>query len=287
MLLSLLLLCAAAPATQPVMKTRRAYHIGNSVTDTLNYKGLRQLAAERGDNYIYGRHVIPGTPLVGMWDNQKQGFTEPRYGPSIHALENFQWDVLTLQPFDRLLEGDRESDFETCSRFIETALKTSPDVQVYIYQRWPKRPIIGKPKYDGTDKCERIDYLTLWNQKYTGQWGTTIETRDYFDQLVTKLNAALGDRLRHPVRVIPVGEVMARFQEAIRDGKVGAMTSINDLYVDNVHLNSTGQYLVGLTFYATMFDADVRAAGIRGYPGVDPVVAKVIQDCVMQVREQQ
>jgi hypothetical protein len=281
--LCLLFLAAAAPATAPGGRTLRVYHIGNSVTDTINYRGLKQLAAANGDTYLHGRHIMPGTPLFGLWDNQDQGFTEKPFGASLHALRNFEWDVLTLQPFDRLLEGDRESDFESCSRFIDAALGTNAELQVYIYQRWPKRPIIGTPKYDGTDQCERIDYLAQWNRTYTGKWDGTFETRDYFSRLVERLNESYGRRLRHPVRLIPVGEVMARFEQAIREGKTSAITSINDLYTDNVHLNATGQYLVGLTFYATLFGADVHGLAARGYDGIDPNVARVIQGCVMDV----
>lgn len=285
LLLGCLLLCGLAPATAPARKTLRVYHVGNSVTDSINYKALAFLAAEQGNQYVYGRHTIPGAPMVGMWDDQKHGFTEPRTGPSQQALKNFEWDAITLQPFDRLLEGDRECDFETASRFIELALAKSPNVQVYIYQRWPKRAIIGKPKWDGTDKCEPIDYLARWNAPYTGKWDNSNETRDYFDQLVTKLNAAFGDRLKHPVKLVPVGEVMAELEQALRDGNVQGMASVNDLYTDHVHLNQTGQLLLGLTFYATLFDADVRSLKALAYKGVDPKVADLIRDCVVKVRE--
>jgi hypothetical protein len=278
-----LLACAIAPTTSTARKTLRVYHIGNSVTDTINYKGLKALAAQQGDEYIFGRHMMPGTPLVGLWDNQDKGFTEQPFGASIHALKAFDWDVITLQPYDRLLEGDRESEFESCSRFIEIALARNPGLQIYIYQRWPKRPIIGKPKYDGTDKCERIDYAARWKQAYSGKWGNTIETHDFFEKLTGRLNSAFGERLRHPVRVIPVGDVMAKFDEAIIRGETSAITSVNDIYVDNVHLNETGQYLVGLTFYATMFDADVSEIGTQGYQGIDPNVASVIRKCVTEV----
>lgn len=282
MLLPLLVGLAGA-TTQPAGKSLRVYHIGNSVTDTIGYKALQALAAKRGDQYIYGRHIMPGTPLVGLWDNQDKGFCEAQFGRSRAALTGHEWDVLTLQPFDRLLEGDRESDFETCSRFIDVALAKSPGLQVYIYQRWPKRAIVGKPKYDGTDKCEPIDYPARWGQTYSGGWDNTIETHDYFARLVAKLNASYEGKLSHPVRVVPVGDVMAKFDEAIRQGRVAGVASINDLYVDNVHLNDVGHYLVGLTFYATMFDADVTGLEARGYGKVDAATARVVAECVMAV----
>ena len=282
-LLWVYLLFVAAPATAPSGKTLRVYHIGNSVTDTIHYAGLQQLAAANGDTYLFGRHMMPGTPLFGLWDNQDKGFTEQPYGASVNALKNFEWDVITLQPYDRLLEGDRESDFETCSRFVHLALQKSPDVQGYIYQHWPKRPIIGKPRYDGTDRCEQIDYLALWEGKYSGGWGNTIETRDYFDRLVAKLNATFGERLRRPIKVVPVGEVMAELERAIRGGGVEGLKSINDLYADNVHLNAAGRYLVGLTFYATMFGRGVSDAEPIGYADVDPALAVAIRQAVARV----
>lgn len=279
----LLALCCFVPATAPSAKTLRVYHIGNSVTDSIRYDGLKSLAASRGDTYVFGRHMMPGTPLFGLWDNQDKGFTQPPYGASVHALENYPWDVITLQPFDRLLEGNRESEFESCARFIDVALRKSPDVQIFIYQRWPKRDIIGKPKYDGTDKCAPIDYAAKWNRPYTGKWDGTYETHDFFDRLAEKLNAAYDGRLKHPVRLVRVGDVLAKFDEAIQRGDTSAITSINDLYLDSIHLNETGKYLVGLTFYATMFDADVTGIGTQGYGTIAPNVAETIQRCVMGV----
>lgn len=278
----LMILCCAAPATAPAGKTLRVYHIGNSVTDTIRYESLKTLAATRGDTYVYGRHMMPGTPLYGLWDNQDKGFTQKPFGPSIAALSNNEWDIITLQPFDRLLEGDRQSEFESCSRFIDVALQKSPNVQVFLYQRWPKREIIGKPKYDGTDRCVPIDYRAKWERPYTGKWDGTYETRDFFDKLAARLNQAYQGRIK-PVRLVRVGDVMAKFDEAIRRGDISAMTSINDLYADNIHLNDTGRYLVGLTFYATMFDVDVRGIGTDGYGTIAPNVAQTIQDCVMNV----
>ncbi len=115
--IALVLLCGLAPATAPTGRTLRVYHIGNSVTDSIRYESFKKLTASRGDTYLFGRHMMPGTPLFGLWDNQEKGFTQKPYGASIHALESFEWDVVTLQPFDRMLEGDRESEFESCSRF--------------------------------------------------------------------------------------------------------------------------------------------------------------------------
>ena len=89
---------AAAPAPSLTV-----YHVGNSVTDTLNYGGLGSLATQAGGGYTYGRHMIPGAPLEWLWRHQDSGFTEAAYGAPNAAFVNHKWDVITLQPFDRQL----------------------------------------------------------------------------------------------------------------------------------------------------------------------------------------
>ena len=61
----------------------------------------------------------------------KDGFQEPPFGLYPKALAEYQWDVLSLQPFDRHIEG-KDGDLTMAKNFIDLALKRSPDVQVYI-----------------------------------------------------------------------------------------------------------------------------------------------------------
>src|SRR5688572_13749096 len=96
----------AEPKPSAPRKTLRVYHIGNSVTDTVRYPALAQLASSRGQDYVYGRHMIPGAPLEWIWDHPTQGFGDRPYGHYPQALREYKWDVLTLQPFDRKLEGN-------------------------------------------------------------------------------------------------------------------------------------------------------------------------------------
>src|SRR6476659_9928345 len=83
----------------------RVYHIGNSVTDAIHYKSLQQMAKANGDAYVYGRHMIPGAPLQFIWDKPQTGFKENPYGYYPTALKDYEWDVITLQPFDRQLDS--------------------------------------------------------------------------------------------------------------------------------------------------------------------------------------
>lgn len=274
---------AASPARAPApgSPTRlRVYHVGNSVTDMVNYKAFQKMVASRGNTYTYGRHMMPGTPLFGLWDNQDKGFTEAPYGASRQALTGYEWDVITLQPFDRLLEGGREHEFETCSRFIDLAIARSPDAQIYVYQRWPKLVAVAG---SSPETYQPFDYSATWKRKYSGNWDTSYETHDFFDRLVAKLNKSFGDRLKKPVKVIPVGDVMAELDQRIKAGEVEGIKKIEELYADTVHLNDAGRYLVGVTFYATLYGDDPKGLPTREYGEVAPAVAKAIQAAAAKV----
>ena len=116
--------------------------------------------------------MIPGAPLQWIWQHPKDGFQEPPFGHYPNALANFQWDVLSLQPFDRHLDG-KDGDLAMAKNFIDLALPKSPDLQVFVYARWPRQ--------------EKDDFDTAWLKKYTGGWDDTNETKDYFERLTLEL----------------------------------------------------------------------------------------------------
>ena len=73
LLTALLLLSLTAGAAE---STLRIYYIGNSVTDTIRYKPLAELAATRGVRLDWGRHMIPGAPLEWLMGHRDEGFRE-------------------------------------------------------------------------------------------------------------------------------------------------------------------------------------------------------------------
>ncbi len=94
-LLTVALLSLIASAEDPA-KTLRVYFIGNSVTDTIRYEPFAKLAASRGHQLIWGRHMIPGAPLQWLWDHPAEGFKQDPFGYPREALTQHTWDVLSL-----------------------------------------------------------------------------------------------------------------------------------------------------------------------------------------------
>ena len=120
-----------APAEE---KPLRVYFVGNSVTDTINYRALAELAQSRGHNHVWGRHMIPGAPLQWIWQHPKDGFQEPPFGHYRNALANFQWDVLSLQPFDRHLDGKENPKRLSGKPYKVTDLKLAEVIQETVWK---------------------------------------------------------------------------------------------------------------------------------------------------------
>jgi hypothetical protein len=261
----------------------RTYFVGNSVTDTIRYDSLARLAKSRGHTLTWGRDMIPGAPLSWLWEHPKDGFQKEPFGLYPGALSDYTWDVLSLQPFDRHLVG-KDGDLAMAGNFIDLALNRSPLVQVYFYSRWPR-------KDKATDGSLVLDYKKKWLRKYTGGWDGTEETRDYFETVVAGLRKAYQGKAK-PVLMVPVGDVLLELHERMKEGKVPGFTDIAELYVDAIHLNNVGSYVVGTTFYATLFRDDPTGTTADPYNEklnpkkdrlIDEELAAAIQNAVWTV----
>jgi hypothetical protein len=248
----------------------RVYHIGNSVTDAINYSALSQLAQSQQHEYIFGRHMIPGAPLQWIWEHRNEGFREEPFGYYPDALSKYEWDVLTLQPFDRHLT-EADGDLAMLKKFIDLALPKSPNLSVYIYSRWPRREADGS-----------LDFQQKWLREYTGQWDGTEETRDYFETVTQELRKAYP-QLQSRILMVPVGDVFLELDRQMKAGKVPGYRNISQVYTDSIHLNNVGSYIVGCTFYATLFQESPQGLTADPYGVKDAQLARIIQDTVWNV----
>src|SRR5437867_190905 len=288
-LINALVTVASASAAPGQGKELRVYHIGNSVTDTIHYKSLQQMARSNGDTYVYGRHMIAGAPLQFIWDKPTTGFKENPYGFYPTALRDYEWDVITLQPFDRQLDSpDGFGDLPHCRKFIDLALQKSPHVQFYVYERWPRRK--EREKNNPSAGYEPFDYEKQWLRQYrAGKWDGSNETRDYFEKVTQALRQAYP-KLEKPVLMVPVGDVLLELDKRMRAGKAPGLEKIDELYVDGIHFNNVGALIVGTTLYSTLFKRDPRGINASAYaPGksekdreIKPELAQAIQEAVWE-----
>ena len=246
----------------------RAYFEGNSLTDGMNPKGLAQLAEARGRKLVFGTQIGPGMSPKSLWE--KDVFTTQPYGFVRKAMAEYPWDVLTLQPFN-----DKTAvEIEYCLKYIELARQKNPDIQVYIYEQWPR---------GGGG-----DFVAQWlaTTKGVGLGDYSRETYESVYNGVCK--AAAG---KNPPLLIPVGEVLHLLNQKIQAGQVPGYDNIYKFYSpDGLHLNNTGWYLAACTFYACLFrESPVGLPVAKAYEPssismapITPELAKIIQETVWE-----
>lgn len=279
----------------------RVYFIGNSVTDTIQYSAFAELAESQNQPIVWGRHMIPGAPLEWIHSHPDSGFMQEPFGHYPKALGEFAWDAVSLQPFDRHLRSGKDSDdrgdhgdVAMIRDFAKRAVQRNPEVQLYIYARWPRITVDGKgldfdkndydPKRPGSgaDLSSADSYASRWNADYTGGWDNTNETRDYFDQLLSEVNSQ-APFLNRPAKIVPVGEVMYELDRKMIAGEVPGYSSVYQLYRDGIHLGELGSYLVACTYYATLTKRSPVGLTTQPYGDLDAAIAEIIQQVAWEV----
>lgn len=248
-------------------RSNRVYFVGNSVTDTVRYDALRQLAESRGHVQPWGRQMIPGAPLEWLWTHPGEGFTQAPYSYPTNAFPNYDWDHISLQPFDRPLS----SDSNYASAFINLSLPRNTNCQFLVYGRWPSQGYF-LPDYDGT-----------WLTNYNGGSGYECVTREYFEQLTRALRSLWSFTLVPPVRLAPVGEVMYQLNQQMKAGQIPGFTNIVDVYADGVHLNDAGAYIVGCTYFAVLYRETPVGLSGAPYNVTDPTYIAAVQSTAWAV----
>ncbi len=281
----------AADATGRVL---RVYYIGNSVTDTIRYKPLADLAAVRGVKIEWGRHMIPGAPLEWLHDHRDDGFREKPYGGWHDALTGFAWDAVSFQPFDRGFTstnkaGEAVGDLDIITAWSKLATEKNPDVRILVYARWPRMRSGGKPfsfdknDYDpakpgnGYDLAKLDPWASCWESGYDSatRKGSN-ESREYFEKLHAAVVANTAF-LKHPAELVRVGHAMAALDAKMKVGEVPGYTTVWQLYKDGIHLNETGSYLVGSVYFAQLVHETPEGLPIAPYGKVDERIAPMLQ----------
>ncbi len=224
----------------------------------MKYSHLEALAESRGYEHIWGRHMVPGAPIRWLWNHPDDGNSRRPFGPCGKALAEYRWDAITLEP-----RNGYESELAAANELIEHTIKKSPDVQFYVFAQWPR---IGRGSFDK-------------------QWLSPVKDiknniRLGFEEFLTDLREAHPD-IKPPL-MIPVGHAFHLLQLKIEAGLVPGMSSIFDGYSDRSHQNYLGEYIVGCTFFATIYGETPVGLPTEPYGEIAPDLARTIQVTVWE-----
>ena len=231
----ILLFIGAAIGVAMYVRVVRMYCVGNSLTCDMQPKGVGSMALTIGVPMIVGEHVKAGTPLNKIWDNPDDFIKYIAVKSFTEMLPNNKWDIVTLQPHRNSTLDQEKAAFK---KFVDLTRKNpkNKDTIFYIYAAWPK--------YNKGD-----NYQEKWNQDLPED-RQSILCKKYFDLLIEEL------RLELPgikIYMIPVGEVLNRIDQEIKNGKLKDVKDICQFYRDSIHASMTaGRYVAGVTTFATV-----------------------------------
>ena len=261
---AIILILALALATAQA-KELRVYMIGNSLTDNVNYDGFKKLAESRGYTHTWGRSMTPGAPIFWHWTHDP-AFTQGPFGAWKKALNEYQWDAITFQPFSTY-----KNELDAATNFIGVIEKTNASAQVFIYAQWMTR--------------DKGDFDVYWTQPGS----TATGTRNYYEQFVIDMRKACPNM--KPFRLIPAGHAMYLLNQKIKAGQVPGFRDIREVYNDGIHLNNVGSYIAGCSFFATIYGecpVGLPAEPYQPQPGhrgtkITPELARIIQETVWEI----
>ncbi len=235
---------AASPMT--VMQV----HSGHSLTDTYTsnpWPGRLILATERirgtrPHDTIFSSN-IPGAPLHWRWNNRNQYGMDAR-----HDIGRFELLVTTEGvPFTASEEYFKSDTLDYLDRWVSHAWQQGnggKGAEVMLYSTWTYWRHSGPPPgYDPEAEIPFRQRLDIDGARW--------------ERMQDHANANRPDGMPL-IYMIPGHRLMMRIYDDIKAGTAPGLTSIGDIFADDIHLNDKGQYAITMLVYAVIYQRNPR-----------------------------
>lgn len=223
--------------------TQKAFYIGHSLSDQIAEMVLSMSESSSGFTFDFAYQTIPGSPLHWNWNHGATYTPNPPYfygyNHPIGGFPNGTFTSLVLtEAVPRTMELIDET-YEYSELFYEYATDYNPDTKVFLYEVWHCL-LSGTPT-----GCDYDVDSNSWRQRLT-------DDLPMWESVVDNLNNTFSPSI--PVCLIPGGQGLARLYDEIELGTVPGLTSIEELFTDNIHLSDQGKYFIACIHFATLFN---------------------------------
>ena len=238
----------ATPPLAIAQTNINAFYIGHSLSDQIPdmVKSLADDAGQIAFDWAY--QSIPGSPLRWNWDRMAADDYEGNpphyygfYDPAGGLAAGYYTDFVMVEAVPRHWGTyGIEETYDYAGRFLDYAQSNNTNIRVFLYEPW-HCILSGTPT--GCD----YDYdSNPWRQRLT-------DDLPMWESAVYHLNTHHAPV--HPVRLIPAGQGLARLYDAIEEGRVPGISSIEDVFGDNIHLTDVGKYYIACIHYSVLLGA--------------------------------
>lgn len=226
-------------------QTPKAFYVGHSLSDQIPdmVQSLSNDHSEVDFSWVY--QSIPGAPLRWQWERlyaQDYYPIDPHYYgfyDETHGLAAGDFDILVLTESVPRYWDIIEDTYQYADSFFNYAMAYNANLRVYLYEDW-HCILSGTPT-----ACDYDIDSNPWRQRLT-------DDLPMWESVVDTLNARYHPDV--PVCLIPAGQGLAALYDSIQIGAMPDISSINDIFSDNIHLNDVGKYYVACIHFAMIHE---------------------------------
>ncbi|MDH3201718.1 MAG: hypothetical protein OEM15_12565 [Myxococcales bacterium] len=240
------------------LETISAYYVGHSLLADIPDIVTHISNQMRSTSFSFRQQNVPGAPLRWHWEQtgpggagtvQSGGFTH-----QIHeavASGDYSHMIVT----DSVPRGGTAAEDETAEylgKIVAAARQARPDVRLFYYETWP-HITSGLPGHDpyNEDTVSPTRHL-LWRERIDADAAM-------WERIVDRVNQENPPGPNgHNVQLIPAGRVLARVVDAVEAGQIQGFDELGDLFLDEIHANRYGQFIVATTHAAIHTRRDPR-----------------------------
>ena len=237
LLISILLFMANSNV---LAQTNKTFFLGHSLINFDVPNIVDQLSIESSQTFSYDANIGNGATLLWHWDNPTTG-------------QGDQWDLtLPLGGYENFILTEAvpllnhlnsSYTYRITDSLCSFANQYNPNIQYYLYETWHcTNSGNGSTSGSGGNACD-------WDTESNIPW------RDRLDLDLPKWES-IADSINlihtNPMLVIPGGQAMARLADSIESGSVPGLSSVFDLFVDEYHLDSRGNYFIGCVMFSVI-----------------------------------
>jgi hypothetical protein len=181
--------------------------------------------------------VINGSPLSYNWDNSSSG--SPSDSRAVIPMGNHETLVIT-EAVPLLNHTTYSNTNQLALQFYNLSLNANPSSRVFLYETWH---CLNSGTPTGCEWDE--DDANPWRQRLT-------DDLPKWEAIADHVNTNNGPT-QPEMLIVPAGQAMAKIYDEIAAGQVPGITSINQLFSDDIHPNDLGFYFVSAVQYATLY----------------------------------
>lgn len=221
-------------------QSNKTFFLGHSLINFDIPNMVDKLSIAGSQTFSYDANIGIGASLGWHWEHPTTGqgdqwdLTLPNGG-----YENFIFTEAV--PLENHLQYS--NTYRIADSLCSFANQYNPNIQYYLYETWHcTNSGNGSTSGSGGYPCD-------WDPNSNDPWRERIDLDlPRWESIADSINLIHAN----PMLVIPGGQALGRLDDAMQDGEVPGLSSVFDLFNDEYHLDSRGNYFIACVMYAVI-----------------------------------